>query len=52
MSQKPSKTGQRKKLEIIPYLPQEMDEFDAEIARYQRGEVLDNKFIPYRLVRG
>jgi sulfite reductase beta subunit-like hemoprotein len=45
------RTGKAKN-EVIPYLPQEIDEFEAEIKKFQAGQVSDAEFMAYRLLRG
>ena len=36
---------------IVPYIPEEVDEFDAELARFKAGEA-NGDFTAYRLIRG
>ncbi|MBI2872625.1 MAG: nitrite/sulfite reductase [Chloroflexi bacterium] len=37
---------------IIPFLPEEVDDFETEATRFKRGEVPVETFTPYRLIRG
>ena len=38
---------------VIPYIPEEVDEFETEITRFQRGEwESSDAFTAYRLIRG
>ncbi|MFQ5933788.1 MAG: nitrite/sulfite reductase [Dehalococcoidia bacterium] len=38
---------------VIPYVPQEVDDFEAEVERFLRGEwATEEAFIAYRLIRG
>ncbi|MFQ5874353.1 MAG: nitrite/sulfite reductase, partial [Dehalococcoidia bacterium] len=38
---------------VIPYLPEEVDDFETEVARFLRGEwASEQNFMAYRLIRG
>jgi sulfite reductase beta subunit-like hemoprotein len=37
---------------VIPYLPQEVDEFETEVIRFRKGEADGARFRSFRLVRG
>ena len=46
------KTQHNKKNEVVPYLPQEIDEFEEKIQQYLAGQVGETEFQAYRLIRG
>jgi sulfite reductase beta subunit-like hemoprotein len=47
------RTGQDFKKSILPYIPEEIDDFETEATRFLNGEwESEDKFIMYRLVRG
>ena len=37
---------------VLPYIPEEVDDFETEATRYLNGEWREDQFIMYRLVRG